>query len=251
MIRNLLFISRQFGFDPIRFLSAIRFLPRYLLELGTYLYKSRELSPISITPTLNDYKDSAGNASGHYFWQDLITAKWIFDAKPTQHLDIASRIDGFVAHVATFMPIQVLDIRHLDSAIPNVTFRQANLQESNALKGEKFESVSCLHAIEHFGLGRYGDKIDFNGHEVGLLNIANLVSKGGRFYLSFPVGTSKTEFNAQRILNPTWAVDLLREFELVQSVLIPWNGPPTYNVNLNEVNIKTKGQAILMDLRKK
>jgi hypothetical protein len=26
------------------------------------------------------------------------------------------------------------------------------------------DSISSLHAIEHFGLGRYGDTIDVNGH---------------------------------------------------------------------------------------
>jgi hypothetical protein len=30
------------------------------------------------------------------------------------------------------------------------------------------DSLSCLHALEHFGLGRYGDPIDPRGHEKGI-----------------------------------------------------------------------------------
>lgn len=251
MLRKFLFISRQFGFDPIRLIRALRFFPRYTREFILFQWMNRKWRNLSILPTLNDYNDSAGSASGHYFWQDLITAQWIFAAKPNHHLDIASRIDGFVAHVATFMPVEVLDIRKLSSEIPNVTFRQANLQDPTALNEEKFESVSCLHAIEHFGLGRYGDKIEVDGHISGLQNIASLVAPGGRLYLSFPTGTIKTEFNAQRILPPTWATDLLQDFDLIQSVLIPWNGPPKYNLNLIEINLGLKGQAILMELRKR
>ncbi len=251
MLRKLLFISRQFGFDPIRFVRALRFLPRYSLEFILYQSMNKKWRDVSMLPTLNDYDDLAGSASGHYFWQDLITAQWIFVAKPHHHLDIASRIDGFVAHVATFMPVDVLDIRELSSDIPNVTFRQANLQDPSSLNETKFESVSCLHAIEHFGLGRYGDKIEVDGHVSGLLNIANLVAQGGRLYLSYPTGTFKTEFNAQRILPPTWATDLLQNFELIRSVVIPWNGFPEYNLSLIDIDINLKGQAILMELRKR
>jgi len=32
--------------------------------------------------------------------QDLLVARWIFDAKPQRHVDIGSRVDGFIAHVA-------------------------------------------------------------------------------------------------------------------------------------------------------
>lgn len=251
MIRNLLFISRQFGFDPIKLLRAIRFIPKYTHNIISYTLMNKGFRLVSLSPTLNDFEDSAGSASGHYFWQDLIAAQWIYSRKPRHHLDIASRIDGFVAHIATFMPIEVLDIRQMNSDIPNVKFRQLNLQEPTTLNGEKYDSVSCLHAIEHFGLGRYGDDIELNGHISGLINIANLVAKGGRLYLSYPTGTVKTEFNAQRILSPNWALDLLDDFDLIQSALIPWNGRPSFNIKVEEVDTKIRGQAILMELQKK
>ena len=59
---------------------------------------------------LQDYSDNAGQNKGHYFHQDLLVAKMIYDTKPRRHIDIGSRLDGFVAHVASFREIEVFDI---------------------------------------------------------------------------------------------------------------------------------------------
>ncbi|MBV5330073.1 MAG: DUF268 domain-containing protein, partial [Chlorobium sp.] len=46
------------------------------------------------------------------------------------------------------------------------------------------DSLSCLHALEHFGLGRYGDPIDPHGYADGLRNMVKILRQGGLFYLS-------------------------------------------------------------------
>ena len=61
------------------------------------------------------------------------------------------------------------------------------------------DSLSCLHTIEHFGLGRYGDSIDPKGHLKGLEQLKRMVKPGGRLYLSTPIGPQRVEFNAHRI----------------------------------------------------
>ena len=54
--------------------------------------------------------------------------------------------------------------------------------------------------IEHFGLGRYGDTIDVEGHNKGIRNLINMLSKNGSLYLSFPIGKyDLVLFNANRI----------------------------------------------------
>jgi hypothetical protein len=65
-----------------------------------------------------------------------------------------------------------------------------------------------LHTIEHFGLGRYGDKVDINGFEKGLLNLIKLLKPKGRLYLSTPIGQKKIVFNAHRISNPIEIINL-------------------------------------------
>lgn len=151
---------------------------------------------------LDDYADKAGSNSGHYFHQDLLVASFIFEKAPKRHVDVGSRVDGFVAHVASFRQIEVLDIRPLPpSAHRNIQFIQADLM--NPANIEKSDFVSCLHAIEHFGLGRYTDPIDVNGHLAGIKNLVDLVKEGGTLYISFPIGKSdEVQYNAHRVFHP-------------------------------------------------
>ncbi len=151
---------------------------------------------------LSDYADPAGTAKGHYFHQDLLVAKLIFENSPERHIDIASRVDGFVAHVASFREVEVVDVRPLDTSVhENIRFVQADLMGPQNLG--KTDSLSCLHAIEHFGLGRYTDPIDVDGHKKGIENLVDILSSGGRLYISFPIGKEdEVHFNAHRVFHP-------------------------------------------------
>ncbi len=71
-------------------------------------------------PCLDDRGSNAGSAKGHYFHQDLLVARRIYANAPKKHVDVGSRVDGFVAHVAAYREIEVLDVRPLTSNIPNV-----------------------------------------------------------------------------------------------------------------------------------
>ena len=128
-------------------------------------------------PMLNDSLEQAGISKGHYFHQDLLVASYIYKSNPETHIDIGSRIDGFVAHVASFRKIQIIDIRNLNEiAHENISFIKLDLTKTDN-SYLLSDSVSCLHAIEHFGLGRYGDTIDPIGHIKGFNNILKLIKK--------------------------------------------------------------------------
>lgn len=156
-----------------------------------------------LAPVLFQFKSSAGVASGAYFHHDLLVASEIFQKNPNMHLDVGSRIDGFVALVAAFRKIYVLDIRNLSSiGHQNIIFQQHDLMRE--WQSEKFDSVSCLNALEQFGLGRYGDAINPDGHKTGFENLLKLLSNGGLLYLAIPIGDkSQTLFNSHRIFTPT------------------------------------------------
>jgi len=89
-------------------------------------------------------------------------------------------------------------------------FIQADLMQSppESLVGY-FDSLSCLHALEHFGLGRYGDPINYDGHLTGLNNMTALLAPGGKFYFSVPVGPQRIEFNAHRVFSVQYLIDCL------------------------------------------
>ncbi|GHT03915.1 hypothetical protein AGMMS49525_09700 [Bacteroidia bacterium] len=76
-----------------------------------------------------DKADDAGFLPHHYFFQDLYVAQRIYQNNPAKHIDIGSRIDGFVAHVAAFRKIEIYDIRPMKKAIPNVQFTQCDLMK--------------------------------------------------------------------------------------------------------------------------
>lgn len=206
------FISSEIGFDARKFIRFFAGLPRYVRDWCRFrrVYAGR----ISIFPCLQDWHEGGGTASGEYFLQDLYVAQQIFAAAPQRHVDIGSRIDGFAAHVASFREIEVFDIRPVDSKVPGVVFRQADLMDADALPPAYCDSLSCLHALEHFGLGRYGDPLNPEGHLQGLRNMAGLLKPGGRFYLSGPVGVPRVQFNAQRIMDPRKLVRAAGEFGL-------------------------------------
>lgn len=207
---------RMFGFDPRQAWRTVVGLPWFYRGARQFEAQA-EQSPVRFrmaarTPFLEDRASSAGTSTGQYFHQDLLVAQRIFRAKPRRHVDIGSRIDGFVAHVATFREIDVFDIRSLDVVTPNIRFLQADLMAplDDALR-ECTDSLSSLHAIEHFGLGRYGDPIRFDGHLVALRNMAAMVEPHGRFYLSTPIGEQRVEFNGQRVFSVGYINDLVLE----------------------------------------
>ena len=73
---------------------------------------------------------------------------------PEGHVDIASRLDGFVADVASFREIEVIDIRPTRTDAAGSTFNQLDFMGPNSIHNARADSVSCLHALVHFGLGR-------------------------------------------------------------------------------------------------
>jgi len=213
MLRRLYWLlSAQLGIDPRMLVRSLLGLPRYLRD---YLrFRARYAGRIELLPCLHDWHEDAGATKLEYFWQDLLVARRIFEARPEKHVDVGSLVGGFVAHVASFREIEVFDVRPISAKIPGVTFRQADLMQPVPGMSEYCDSLSCLHALEHFGLGRYGDPIDPQGFERGLANLAALLRKNGVFYLSVPVGAERVEFNGQRIIDPRALIALARTHAL-------------------------------------
>lgn len=207
-------IINEFGFDVVRFLKAINMFPNYLIDL--FEFRKQCSAKLTYKPCLHDSYQEGGSAKGEYFWMDLTVARWIYDAAPEKHVDIGSRIDGFVAHVASFRQIEVFDVRPITASIPGITFNQADLMDENSIKpfvseGGYCDSISCLHALEHFGLGRYGDPVNAEGYAVGLRNMATLLKPQGLLYLATPMGREKVEFNANWIFKPKNILNVARK----------------------------------------
>ena len=190
-------------------IASVRFLPRYVFELIKWTIKVGGLP--NIFPVLTGYSSQAGQFDTQYFLQDLVVAQKIFELTNVlegDHLDVGSRVDGFVAHVASFRSLSVLDVRGLDQLrIGNIRFVKKDLLEYQPK--QLFGSISCLHVVEHIGLGRYGDQLEVDGWKKAVKRLDDLLAPNGMLFLSVPIASkSKVFFNAHRVFQPQ---EFLRE----------------------------------------
>jgi hypothetical protein len=187
-------------------------------------------------PIYDDFYKQAGIASGHYFHQDLLVASFIHEANPIRHMDVGSSIEGFVSHIASFREIEIIDIRPLQiTAHPQITFTQGNLMALDPSLIETCDSLSCLHALEHFGLGRYGDPIDPQGHLKGFNNLQKMLKPGGILYISFPVGDEGVHFNAHRVFDTKEILGWSDQFTLQRFDFVDDLGDLHKNISIDEV----------------
>lgn len=206
--------------SPKKFFRFLKYAPTLLRELHELKQQARtsthQIPFGKFNPYPHEKTQQSGTANGHYFHQDLLVARRIYEAQPVKHVDVGSRVDGFVAHVAAYRPIEVLDIRPLDEEVHNIHFKRADLMNPPAEMQAYCDSLSCLHAIEHFGLARYGDPVDFEGHVKGLRSLHALLKDQGTLYLSCPIGPQRIEFNAHRVFSIDYLLSLFEGMFEVQ-----------------------------------
>ena len=190
--------------------SRFRGLSRFVQDLVEFKRRSKgELKLTNLNPILHNFTEEAGYTKGHYFHQDLWAAKKIFERNPREHLDVGSQIGGFVSHVLTFMPVTAIDIRPLEVSQWGLSFFQEDATEMKRFEDNSIDSLSSLHAVEHFGLGRYGDPVDPEAHIKAMRSFRRVLKPGGRLYFSVPIGQERVEFNAHRVLSPFTVLDAI------------------------------------------
>ena len=229
------------GIDPRIFIHSLTGLPWFIKDYYRFRNESKALNDFrfgKLYPCLSDKKNLSGNLADHYFYQDLLIAGRIFVNNPAKHVDIGSRIDGFVAHVASFREVEVFDIRPLDLNITNIRFTQSDFMNPDSRLTDYTDSISCLHALEHFGLGRYGDPLDINGHLKGFEAIYSVLKKEGKFYFSSPIGPQRIEFNAHRVFSVSYLLSLFQaKYSIDRFSYIDDKGKLHEKADLTEANI--------------
>tara|TARA_Y100000389_G_C17438918_1_gene507348 strand:- start:344 stop:1126 length:783 start_codon:yes stop_codon:yes gene_type:complete len=208
-----LLIKNFFNIDIVLILKSIINLPKFFLDLYNWKKIDKNNWPIEIIPRLNDFQSDASDL-GEYFFQDLFVAKKILKKNPEKHIDVGSRIDGFIAHLACFREVEVFDIRDLQLKIKNIKFSKQDITEKNHKFTNCTDSASCLHTLEHIGLGRYGDQINPDGWRIGLENLSMFLKKSGILWLSVPIGIQNIKFNSHRIFDPNTIVMEAKKYAL-------------------------------------
>jgi len=205
-VRRILNAGNLLGLNLAQAARSVQGIPKFIQDGVAYRKQgppaSFRLSVRCLVPMLSDYRGRAGSATGHYFHQDLWAARRIFQRRPAQHVDIGSRVDGFIAHLLVFMDVQVIDILPLDSQVRGLHFQQDDATSLANLRDDSVISISSLHVAEHFGLGRYADPVDPWAHTKFMRSLERVLAPGGNLYFSVPIGRERLEFNAHRIFDP-------------------------------------------------
>lgn len=179
-------------------------------------------------------KYGKNGSMGNYFWQDLWAARKIIKSGVHEHCDIGSRVDGFIAHLlAADIRVKVIDIRPFPAEIDNLYAIVDDATMLNQFEDDSVLSMSALCSLEHFGLGRYGDPIDPEACFDCFNNIQKKLKKGGRLYLSLPVGKERVEFNAHRIFYAKTVMECFSTLQLKEFSCAA-EGKIEYNVDLHK-----------------
>lgn len=155
----------------------------------------------------------------HYEYHQAWAARILAETKPEKHVDISSRIT-FNVVVSAFIPIEFYDYRPARISLDNLECKKADLLNL-PFEDESIHSLSCMHTVEHIGLGRYGDKIDPDGDLKAINELKRVLKKGGNLLFVVPVGKPRIQFNGQRIYSYDMIMEYLKELQLKDYTLIP------------------------------
>jgi hypothetical protein len=150
----------------------------------------------------------------HYFYQDAWAARRVADAAPDSHVDVGSRVD-LVGFMTSLCEVTFVDIRPLQADLDRLTCVAGTVLDL-PFGDRSVQSISCLHVIEHIGLGRYGDPLDPEGTAKAVRELGRVVAPGGQLLLSTPVGAPRTVWNSHRVSDPVALAGALPELELAE-----------------------------------
>lgn len=194
-------------------------------DLGRFIFgtvylqlnKDKTFPIVGLIPIIGNNRMEAGGIDKHYYLQDIYMARKIIESNPNVHFDIGSRVDGFISHlICNRVPVTMIDIRPLPNLVEGLSFVQGDATDLVQLEDNSIESLSTLHAIEHFGLSRYGDKLDKDASLKAIKAIQRVMKSGGKLYFSVPISKRNgIIFNSHRVFKPQYILDNFDQMRLV------------------------------------
>ena len=155
----------------------------------------------------------------HYLYHTSWAARILAQTRPDVHVDVSSSL-FFVGLVSAFVPVRHYDYRPPALQLPNLGTGFADLTALPFSDGQ-ITSLSCMHVLEHVGLGRYGDVLDPSGDTKAMRELNRSVKRGGDLLIVVPVGRPRICFNAHRVYGYDQVVDNFAAFDLREFRLVP------------------------------
>jgi SAM-dependent methyltransferase len=171
-------------------------------------------------PLLDD-KTSVTDFEPHYTYHPAWAARILAKTRPEKHIDISS-ILHFSTLVSAFVPVDFYDYRPANVILDNLSCKHGDLLNL-PFADNTVNSLSCMHTLEHIGLGRYGDAIDYDGDLKAINELKRVLAVGGNLIIVTPIGQEKIEFNAHRIYSYEQVISFFSGLHLVEFSLVADN----------------------------
>lgn len=204
------------------FATKIIFRPKFITDF----YKFRSLQGKDeekirwddILPMLKDNTTSTGFDT-HYIYHPAWAARVIKKINPPLHVDISSTLH-FCTQLSAFIPTAFYDYRPAFLNLDNLTSGSADLCNLH-FEDNSITSLSCMHTIEHIGLGRYGDPLDPDGDKKAAGELKRVLAGNGNLLIVVPVGEARIMFNGQRVYSYEQIISLFSGLDLIEFSLVP------------------------------
>ena len=205
--------------------KMLRYLKFPLVALDFFRFKDLSVKAGRRRPLLRDVypcpldRTVKTGFDRHYVYHTSWAARILADVKPDKHVDVSSSL-YFVGIISAFLPVEHYDYRPADLELDGLICREGDLnnlpQADNSVT-----SLSCMHVIEHVGLGRYGDVLDPDGDASAAAELTRVLAPGGSLLVVLPVGRSGVHFNAHRVYSLEAALELFPGLKLQEFSLLP------------------------------
>lgn len=155
----------------------------------------------------------------HYLLHVAWAARKIAEIKPKKHVDISSSLN-FCSTISAFVDVEFYDFRPAKiKNLSNLKCDQADLTKLH-FDSCSINSLSCMHTVEHIGLGRYGDPLGYDSDLKSIEEMKRVVVSKGNILFVVPIGSPKIMFNAHRIYSYEQIITyfegfMLKEFSLI------------------------------------
>jgi hypothetical protein len=160
----------------------------------------------------------------HYVLHTAWAARVLATIKPRAHVSFGDSL-YFVGIASAFIPMTFCDIRESKLPFRDIKEDRADLTSLPASWTGTLQSVSCMHVLEHIGLGRYGDKLDASGDRKAAAELARVLAPGGQLLMVVPLeDPPRVCFNAHRLYSYRQVMDLFPTLSLQEFTLITNEG---------------------------
>jgi SAM-dependent methyltransferase len=211
------------------------------MTLSKHKLRGLDIDMKNLYPCLNDKKDTT-EFDRHYIYHTAWASRIINELNPDVHYDISSSL-YFCSIVSAFNKVKFYDFRPANLQLNNLTTESANILHL-PFEDNSINSLSCMHVVEHIGLGRYGDALDPDGDLKAISELKRVLGNGGSLLFVVPIGKPRIIFNAHRIYSYTQILDYFSDLYLNQFALIPdstKDGELVYDAPIDLINSQKYG----------